>query len=469
MVESITRFKNRLSVSKNSYGFIFYAGHGVQFNGVNYLIPAKADIPNANYLGDMSISVQTRLAELNDAGNELNIVVLDACRDFPAAWSRNSNRGLTVVANQPADSIIVFATSAGSTSADGNGRNGLFTGHLLTNLKAPGLEVTEVFRLTGAAVSQASGRKQNPAVYNQFYGTAYLGTRPAANTPVQPAPAVQPAPVTPAAIPQHITPGEMVRINGGTFIMGSPTGEPGRYADETPHQVTVSPFFMGKYEVTQKEYQELMGINPSSFKGDNLPVEQVSWYDAIEYCNKLSLKEGLNPAYTIDKSRKDPNNKNRSDKVKWVVSWNRNANGYRLPSEAEWEYACRAGTTTTFSTGDNITTDLANYDGNNPYNDNGKGEFRKRTSLVGTFPPNAWDLFDMHGNIYEWCWDWYGNYSSGAQTDPAGASSGKNRVGRGGAWAGEGRLLRSAHRVNSGPHSRCRGVGFRLVRSELIS
>jgi len=177
MVEAITRFKNRLSVSKNSYGFFFYAGHGLQYNGINYLIPAKADIPNANYLGDTSISVQTMLAELNDAGNELNIVVLDACRDFPTAWSRSTNRGLTVVANQPADSIIVYATSAGSVASDGTGRNGLFTSHLLNQLRTPGLSVRDVFDRTGAAVSQASSRQQIPAIYSQYYGTAYLGVR----------------------------------------------------------------------------------------------------------------------------------------------------------------------------------------------------------------------------------------------------------------------------------------------------
>jgi len=179
MIEAIDRFKNRLSVSKNSYGFFFYAGHGLQHNGVNYLIPSNANIPNVNYLGEASVSVQSMLAELNDAGNDLNVVVLDACRDFPAAWSRSTNRGLTVVANQPADSIIVYATSAGSVASDGTGRNGLFTSHLLRYMDTHELEVSEMFRLTGAAVAQASGRQQIPAVYNQFFGRAFLGTQPA--------------------------------------------------------------------------------------------------------------------------------------------------------------------------------------------------------------------------------------------------------------------------------------------------
>jgi len=193
MIEAISLLKNRLSMSKNSYGFFFYAGHGVQFNGVNYLIPARADIPNANYLGDAAVSVQTMLAELNDAANELNIVVLDACRDFPAAWSRSMNRGLSVVSNAPAGSIIVYATSANSTADDGKGRNGLFTGQLLNNLKASDLSVREVFDRTGIDVLNVSGGKQHPEIAVKYFKTAYLGTTP---------PVVPPQPVSVPLTPQ---------------------------------------------------------------------------------------------------------------------------------------------------------------------------------------------------------------------------------------------------------------------------
>jgi formylglycine-generating enzyme required for sulfatase activity len=234
-------------------------------------------------------------------------------------------------------------------------------------------------------VSRSSNNQQRPAVYNQFSGLAYLGSQPA--TIVQPVPDPQPvptpqyAPVTqpaPASQPASI-PYNMVRINGGTFQMGSPVNEVGRKSDEVQHYVTVSSFYMGKYLVTQKEYQEVIGTNPSSFKGDNLPVEQVSWFDVVNYCNRLSQQEGLTPAYTINVEN---------------VTWNQNANGYRLPTEAEWEYACRAGTTTPFSTGNNITTSQANY-------------YREKTTVVGSFSPNPWGLYDMHGNVSEWCWDWY--------------------------------------------------------------
>jgi hypothetical protein len=193
MESAAIRLKNRLSSSKNSYGFLFYAGHGVQSNGENYLIPVDANIQSESFLRQRAVSVQSMLDELNQAGNSLNVVVLDACRDNPFSWSRSGIRGLQIVGNQPAGSIIVFATAAGSVASDGNGRNGLFTGHLLNNLKTPGLEITEVFRRTMRDVLSTSNNQQHPAVYNQFAGLAYLGSQPTAAV-VQPTPAPRPAP-----------------------------------------------------------------------------------------------------------------------------------------------------------------------------------------------------------------------------------------------------------------------------------
>jgi len=475
MESAIVRLKNRLSVSNSSYGFFFYAGHGVQSGGVNYLIPVGSNIPSENFLRERAVSVQSMLDELNDAGNALNVIVLDACRDNPFTWKRSGTRGLTVVGNQPADSIIVYATSAGSTAADGTGRNGLFTTHLLNNLKTPGLEVKEVFNRTGADVARASNRTQIPAIYSQYFDTAFLGSNPQVATaqttqPSQPAQSQQTTQPAQTTQPQQVTTqpqqntqpvqttqpqqttqststqksasvaANMVRIKGGTFNMGSPTNELGRYSDEGPqHKVTVSSFYIGKYEVTQEEYQEIMGTNPSNSKGDNLPVEQVSWYDAIEYCNKRSQKEGLTPAYT----RNGDN-----------VIWNRNSNGYRLPTEAEWEYACRAGTTKAY----NIEGD---------YSNGWYGEIGGwKTHPVGQKIANAWGLYDMHGNVLEWCWDWYGNYSSGSQTDPMGTSSGSYRVGRGGSCDSNSPfLVRSAKRNSEAPSYRRFDIGFRLARN----
>ena len=203
MESAVTRLKNRLSVSEDAYGFFFYAGHGVQSGGENYLIPVDANIPSENYLRNRTVTVQTVLDELNDARNSLNVVVLDACRDNPFGWGRSSLRGLATINRQPADSIIVYATSAGQQASDGQGRNGLFTSQLLPHLSNPDLEVGEVFKRTGAAVAVASSGLQRPAVYNQFFGSAYLGTYPTVVVSAQPAvvasvqqpePAAQPVP-----------------------------------------------------------------------------------------------------------------------------------------------------------------------------------------------------------------------------------------------------------------------------------
>jgi len=246
----------------------------------------------------------------------------------------------------------------------------------------------------------------------------------------------------------------MILIEGGTFIMGSPNNEAGRSNNESPqHQVTVNSFYMSKYEVTQKEFQEIMGVStPPPFKGDNLPMYYVNWYNAIEYCNKLSLKEGLTPAYIIHYDQIDQNNYNDNDDIKWLVIWNRNTNGYRLPTEAEWEYACRAGTTTVFNTGASIPYGLVHFRKDAPAN-------------VGSYAPNSWGLFDMHGNIDEWCWDWYAEFPIEAQTNPIGAISGINRVRRGGNWFDTPDNIRSAVRFRLNPSFGLAGTGFRLVRN----
>ena len=178
MDDALINLKERLSAVDNTYGFFFYAGHGVQSGGENFLIPVDANIPSENYLRSRAVSVQALLDDLNDAKNLLNVIVLDACRDNPFGWSRSGSRGLSIVTRQPADSIIVYSTSAGQRASDGEGRNGVFTKELLNNLLIPGLEVAEVFRRTGLDVSETSGGQQIPAIYNQFFRTAYLGVKP---------------------------------------------------------------------------------------------------------------------------------------------------------------------------------------------------------------------------------------------------------------------------------------------------
>ena len=197
-----------------------------------------------------------------------------------------------------------------------------------------------------------------------------------------------------------------------------------------------------------------MGYNPSNFKGDNLPVEQVTWYDAIEFCNKLSEKEGLQKVYTIT-GRTPATGYPISNAT---VTMNNNANGYRFPTEAEWEFAANGGgnvRSTTAYSGSNSVDAVAWYSENSG----------KKTHPVGTKAPSNLGLYDMSGNVWEWCWDWYGSYSNGAQTDPRGVSSGVGRVLRGGGWGNSAQHVRSASRFNGTPSNRYSGIGFRVVRS----
>ncbi|MFM6881969.1 MAG: formylglycine-generating enzyme family protein [Dolichospermum sp.] len=236
---------------------------------------------------------------------------------------------------------------------------------------------------------------------------------------------------------------EMIAIPGGTFLMGSPKNEEGSINSEKPqHEVTIKPFLMGKYSVTQKQWRTVAALEkvnidlasyPSYFEGDNCPVEQVSWHDAIEFCARLSN-------YT-----KKP---------------------YRLPTEAQWEYACRAGTTTPFHFGDRITTDLANYDGNYTYGDGLKGVHRKGTTDVVLFPPNLFGLHDMHGNVWEWCQDdWHDNYEGAPIDGSAWISLTNRKVLRGGSWNYYPVLCRSASRNWDNAKFNYNNFGFRVVCS----
>lgn len=252
-----------------------------------------------------------------------------------------------------------------------------------------------------------------------------------------------------------------VLIEGGSFQMGSPDSEPWRSGDENQHSVTVSDFYISPYELTQAEFQMVTDRNPSNFSGENLPVENISWLDAIFYCNARSELEGLTPTYTIDGQN---------------VTWNREANGYRLPTEAEWEYACRGGTTTPFNTENSPSADEVNYYGHYPYEIEGNyfsqgnldtqpGQYRETTVEVGSFSPNAYGLYDMHGNVSEWVWDYYGSYSIEGQNDPTGPETGLLRVYRGGGWNDFAKNMRSAYRATMEQDHGSFNIGIRLVRN----
>jgi len=224
---------------------------------------------------------------------------------------------------------------------------------------------------------------------------------------------------------------EFIDILGGTFTMGSPSSEQGRKDDETQHQVTLSPFKISKYCITFEQFDQFCAATgrrkPRGFKRGNLPVSQVTWHDAAAFAD-------------------------------WMEC--------RLPTEAQWEYAARAHTTTPFYTGNSITTDQANFNGKKPYINGEKGQSRGKALPVGSFPANAFGLYDVHGNIWEWCSDWYGPYDINDAANPQGPETGKQKVIRGGGWLESAAECRSAHRSSVYPGNRGAGMGFRIVKSE---
>ena len=254
---------------------------------------------------------------------------------------------------------------------------------------------------------------------------------------------------------------DLVLLSGGRTTIGSPTSERQHQPDETRHDVTLSPFYIDAREVTQRDYEAVMGTNPSYSVGADLPVESVTWYDAVAYCNALSEKNGLTPVYTVDGD---------------AVTWDRSADGYRLPTEAEWEYAARSGTDNVFNGKDHITSDDANFNGNYPYlieenyvrhrnPDVVTSVNRDETIRVGSFAPNAFGLYDMYGNVSEWCFDYYGAYDASQAENPTGAASGSMRVSRGGSFNDFGKHLRSAYRSAAKPDEADRNTGFRVARN----
>jgi formylglycine-generating enzyme required for sulfatase activity len=243
----------------------------------------------------------------------------------------------------------------------------------------------------------------------------------------------------------------LVRVPAGRFLMGSPDTEPGRADDERPHEVAITrPILLAAHLVTQDEFARLMGHNPSTFAEGRpggpvvrgmatgrFPVDSVTHDEALEFCRRLSELPEEKAAGRV----------------------------YRLPSEAEWEYACRAGTATPFAFGDGLASTRANFDGHYPAGDAGQGAFLQRTSEVGAYPANAWGFHDLHGNVWEWCADWYGPYplASLVATDPTGPPSGRSRVLRGGSWYNSAGSCRSATRNKQPPGQRVRNNGFRVA------
>ena len=526
---------------KGGTGLFYFAGHGVQVAGINYLIPVGANIETEGDVKFEAVNANRVLSKMQDAGNPLNMVFLDACRNNPfARMFRSAQQGLAPM-DAPKGSLVAFATAPGDTAADGTGRNGVFTKHLLKQIGQPGLEIGLMMRRVRAGVQSETGEKQTPFELSSLTGSFYFNTASQGpSAPTVPPPSVTPPPQPPSTATSGIgdyeaiarkrkaamaqweswqskmesefgkaeslcgdpvfkpeekadiwgrflaaygednpysdrdealrlraesaqrewearkgqllamgsRPGSVsgnsftnslgmkfVYIEPGTFTMGSPSNEPGRDSDETQHRVTLTRgYYLQTTEVTQGQWKAVMGSNPSHFKncGDDCPVEQVSWNDTQDFIRKLNQKEG--------------------------------GNKYRLPTEAEWEYAARAGTQSRFSWGDDADCAKANY-GNVALLGECKGKNPGATAQVGSYPPNARGLYDMHGNVWEWCQDWKGVYPAGSVTDPTGPSSGSGRVYRGGSWLDYARYCRSAGRNSFDPGIRFTGLGLRLLRT----
>jgi len=485
MKSLIRDFGQKLKVGGS--GLFYYAGHGVQSKGRNYLIPVEADIQSEAEVEDASVDVNLVLNYMDDAQNGLNIVILDACRNNPFSRSfRSASNGLAQV-DAPTGTLIAYATGPGRVASDGPGENGMYTSELLKQMRVPGLSATEMFMRVRAEVMKQTSNKQVPWEASSLVGTFYFSKSPATSTgseskgsePTQPAKIdavaiereywetirssndpqdykdylqsypngayavvarakirlletaknTQPQPTntqpsnssgnkpsepagaanTSASPPKSFSSQqgiEMVYIPPGKFVMGSHANE-----KETPvHDVTISQaFYIGKYEVTQAQWQAVMGNNPSHFKdcGGNCPVENATWNDAQDFIKKLNE---ANDGYT-----------------------------YRLPSEAEWEYACRAGTTGDYYAGD--VDDIGWH----------KDNSGKKTHAVGSKQPNAFGLYDMSGNVWEWCQD-----VGQSVFLPV-------RMMRGGSWVVDATRLRSADRGRRHPGTRHNDFGFRVV------
>ncbi|GAA4418957.1 hypothetical protein GCM10023187_52890 [Nibrella viscosa] len=460
--QAVDQFGERLK--HYDVGLFYYSGHGLQAQGENYLVPVDAVIRSEPQIRYHCMDLGRVLAAMEGSNASTNIVLLDACRNNPykKSWSKGGlAEGLTIPRNPPG-TIVVFATSENSVADDNTGeRNGLFTAKLLKNIRQPNRSLSQILAETRRGVYTRSNKQQVPADYNKLMGDFVFVIQDKGKNDTRTAD----QPFGPA----------MVYVRGGSFPMGSEEGE----TDEKPvHQVTVSAFLMGKYEVTVAEFEQfieatryqtdaekeghsytwngkdwkkMVGVNwrcdaegnvrPRS--DQNHPVLHVSWNDAVAYCEWLSRRTGKR---------------------------------YRLPTEAEWEYAAGNGSAhTKFSWGDMepsglIQSNIADRSAKGLLswaNENINDGYRY-TAPVGSYAPNRFGLYDMTGNVHEWCQDlysdtYYSNYSSASGNNPTGPVSGSCRVLRGGCWNSIPQHCRSTDRGCENPAIRHDRVGFRVV------
>jgi formylglycine-generating enzyme required for sulfatase activity len=446
---------------------VSFAGHGIERGGRGFLCPSDARIGGSMALLEATaVSVDTVREWIRETGVKQVLIILDACRNDPSGRGELGNR-LTDsfaqkfnfdVRNQEVEAFAtLYATSVGHLAYEYKEKQqGYFTWMLVEGLKGGAANDKGEVTLGGLVsylqeqvpkrirLDLGQEKLQKPYAIVGGYKADELVISITIRVPIAENKATPPNPNAANPTEQENVEVqtysetvnrvgiEMVRVPAGKFIMGSPSDEKDRESDEGPrHEVTVSSFYMGKYEVTQAQWREAAMLpkvrinlmpDPSKFKGDNLPVEHVSWEEAAEFCERLSKATGKS---------------------------------YRLPTEAQWEYACRAGTTGMYA---GSLEAMAWY---------GEDLTKGSTHPVGTKQANRFGLYDMHGNVWEWCADWYGEnyYFQSPSTNPTGPSSGSIRVGRGGGWDNPALRMRSASRGRFTPDSRYLALGFRLVRT----
>lgn len=484
---AVDQFGQRLKTN-GGVGLFFYAGHGVQVGGHNYLIPVDAKLTKDFLVKYQALSADLLLDVMGDAANPMNIVILDACRDNPFVSSNRSlTRGLARM-NAPTGSIIAYATGKGKVAEDGEERNSPYTGNLLNYIDQPGLSLEQVFKRVRKAVRKQTGKRQTPWEENSLIGDFYFVD--AVDQPDHQAQAVELAywnsiknEQAPAYFSDYLSiygnsgvfssiarrklsglqssgqqqdkttaqatshnsqqttrlpyEPDMVYIRGGSFQMGSPESEKGHYGDEHLHTVIVQDFWMGKTEVTFAQYDVFVQQTGRKKPDDggwgrgNRPVINVNWHDAVAYADWLSKQ-----------TRKH----------------------YRLPTEAEWEYAARAGTQTAYPWGHQASHEHANYGRDKCCAGLATGRDQwVNTAPVGQFPANDFGLHDMHGNVLEWTCSAYDGDYNGDERQCIDQAPARSRVLRGGGWIDDGRILRSAGRDADEPGDRGFSIGFRLA------
>ena len=411
--QAIFRFSRRLEEAK--VGLFYYAGHAVQVDGLNYLIPVDASIEKKYQLKSQCVLIDDVLGAMEEAKNPTNIIILDACRNNPfKSATRAASRGLARM-NSPKGSLLVYATSPGDVAKDGDGRNGVFTTAFLKHVLTPGLEVSGLLRKVRGEVLSSTEEGQMPWESSYLVGEYYFvpdgsSTPPALETFAAPPP--EPTTWEPG---NSISEGQLdlAFLPSSTFSMGSASMN----IDERPqHNVMLSQgLWMGTTEVTQSLYTEIIGKNPSTFKGENLPVETVTWNEANSFCKKLTEKyaERLPEGYA-----------------------------FRLPTEAEWEYGTSKGAGHTWH----------------------RGNAGRKTQPVGSKEKNGFGLADMTGNVWEWTLDAYDSnaYSRSERKDPW-VKEGRRRVVRGGSWNDLQRFCRPTNRDHHEADIKGDILGFRIV------